>query len=63
MSDDTDQWLEVDANVDQALPEAAAHVLSSVASTLEEAPEGRRYDLKLSVEERSVDAETDREGQ
>lgn len=57
--DDTGRWLEADTEATDASPKAAAKVLTAIASTLEQAPEDRRYDIQLVVEERSVDTDTD----
>lgn len=48
-----DVWLETEIGMQQATAGGAAHVLQSVAETLKEAPDGRRYDVRLTVEERS----------
>lgn len=58
---DTDRWLEADTEAENADPKAASHILKSIASTLEDAPEGRRYDIELVVRERSVDTDTEAE--
>jgi hypothetical protein len=54
--DGTECWLETEAEVSDAKPEPAAHVLNSVANALENAPGGRRYDVELTVEERCVES-------
>jgi len=55
----TECWLEAEAEVSNAKPEPAAHVLNSVANALENAPDDRRYDIELTVEERCVESDTD----
>jgi hypothetical protein len=52
---DDELWLETESEAKDALPSAAASLLKSVAETLEDAPDGRRYDIRLEVEERTVD--------
>lgn len=59
-TDDNERWLEADTEATDASPKAAAKVLTSIASTLEQAPEDRRYDIQLVIEERSVGTGTDR---
>ena len=54
-TDRTECWFETEAEVSDAKPEPAAHALKSIANTLENAPEGRRYDVELTVEERCVE--------
>ena len=56
-----DTYLEVDADGSEGTPEATAEVLRSVAETLEKSPDGRRYDFELTIEERSVEPDTDHE--
>lgn len=46
-----EEWLEVDTDGSKGTGAAVAHVLRSVAESLEEAPEDRRYDFDLTVEE------------
>jgi hypothetical protein len=46
-----DDWLNVDADGTGGTAAAVAHVLRSVADTLEESPDGARYDFTLEVEE------------
>ena len=43
--------LNVEANGDDATPEATAAVFESVARTLRMSPEGTRYDFKIEVVE------------
>jgi len=45
-------YLEVDADGSNGAPAAVAAVLESVADTLRESPEDRRYDFELQIEER-----------
>jgi hypothetical protein len=51
-TNDEDTWLETDAEAGDATGYAAAALLESVAETLREAPDGKRYDVDLTVEER-----------
>jgi hypothetical protein len=50
--DSQDEFLNVDSGTENATPVAAAIVLEAVAETLREAPNNRRYDVHLEVEER-----------
>jgi hypothetical protein len=59
--DGAECWLETEAEMSDAKPEPAAHVLNTVANTLENAPDGRRYDVELTVEERCVEAGIEQE--
>jgi len=47
-------YLEVDADGESGTGPALAHVLRCVAETLEDAPDDRRYDFELEVEEKHV---------
>ena len=47
----TDEYLNVDADGKGGTGAALAHVLRSVAETLEGAPDGYRYDFELTVDE------------
>ena len=53
MSQD-DEHLSVDADGSDGTGPALAHVLRSVAETLEDAPDDRRYDFELTVSEERV---------
>lgn len=46
-----DAWLNVDADGSDGTAPAVAAVLRSVAETLDDAPDGARYDFALEVEE------------
>ena len=50
--DSEETWLDVDTEAEQATGPAAAALLKAVGQTLSEAPEDRRYDIVLTVEER-----------
>ena len=50
---DDEEWLSTEVEAGQAAGPAAAALLQSVAQTLSEAPEDRRYDIVLTVEERN----------
>ena len=47
-----DEWLNSDIHADDATGPASAALLEAVAQSLKEAPEGKRYDIDLNVEER-----------
>ena len=53
----TDEYLNVDADGKGAIGPVLAHVLRSVAETLEDAPDGYRYDFELTVDERTATEE------
>jgi len=53
----SDTWLTADTKATDAEPKAAAEVLEAVAQTLKEAPDGRRYDIELTVSERQGDTD------
>jgi hypothetical protein len=46
-----DEWFNAEIEAGDALPVAGAQVLESAAETLRGAPDGKRYDIKLTVEE------------
>jgi len=48
----SDDYLNVDGEIADANPTFAAGFLTSVATTLEDAPEDNRYDVTLEVTER-----------
>ena len=48
---DNDTYYETDSEVELATPEVTAHILWAVAETLEDAPESKRYDLRVTLEE------------
>jgi len=48
---DDNTWLETDASASKATGPAAAAVLASVAQTLEKAPDAKRFDISLEVDE------------
>ena len=48
---DQQEWLNTDMNAYDATGPAAAALISSVAETLADAPDEKRYDLQLIVEE------------
>lgn len=52
-------YLEVDADGSDGAGGAVAHVLRSVAETLDNAPENRRFDFELRIDERSVATDMD----
>jgi len=47
----TDDHLNVDANGSNGHPNSVAAVLESVAETLRESPDDKRYDFTLQIEE------------
>ena len=49
---DEDEWLNSDIHADDATGPASAALLEAVAQALREGPDGKRYDIDLSVEER-----------
>lgn len=52
MSQRENVWLDTEASAMNAEPSSAAATLESIASTLREAPDGKRYDIELEVNER-----------
>lgn len=52
---DTDEWIEIDADGSDGTGPALAHVLRSIADTLDEAPDDRRYDFDLTIDESTID--------
>jgi hypothetical protein len=58
----TDTYLDVETKTSKGAGEHVGHVLRTIAETLDDAPENRRYDLELKIEEHCVDTETDRDG-
>jgi hypothetical protein len=47
-----EEWFGTDIEADDARPIAIAELLETVATTVREAPDDRRYDLQLEIEER-----------
>ena len=47
---DEDEWLNSDIHADDATGPASAALLESVAQALREGPDGKRYDIDLSVD-------------
>lgn len=48
---DEDAWIEIDADGSDGTGPALAHVLRSIADTLDKAPDDRRYDFDLTIDE------------
>lgn len=46
-----EEWINVDADGKDGDPQAVAAVLESVADTLRNAPDGKRYNFDLTVDE------------
>lgn len=54
MSDD-DTYLETETDASNATGPSAAAILESIAGTLSKAPDGKRFDIEVVVEEREND--------
>lgn len=52
---DTDQWLETEIEGQDGTGEALGALFGSLADTLYEAPDSKRYDFQVTIEERDVD--------
>lgn len=50
----TETWLETDTETTDATGSALGGVLHSIATTLENAPDGKRYDMELNISERDT---------
>lgn len=55
----TDEYLNVDADGKDGTGPAVAAVLESIATTLRDAPENKRYDFELEVSENDRNEEGD----
>lgn len=53
------EWFDADVEASDGEPQAVAALLRSFAGTIEQAPDGYRYDVEMTVTERTSDGGSD----